>query len=1196
MNHKSPSQGRARSLSLALAALWTCAAGAVATDSASTDKRAMGLAEDGTTYPLTSHADDQTVERGAWQARKVHPSVSERAFADDEVRVLIYLYDNDASRASRVAQTKASFAGALNGMAEEIRAIERKYRPEQSLPPEEEAMVVREMFSDISDADQARLDQLREAMDAKLDDMRRAVDAQVPARVSDLGADVLRTIAQGGGKVHAQVRLMNAISATVNSVLLDQLANMDVIATVMRDPDQDLELDVSVPATGFPTWWNGSPTYDGGPYDVAIIDSGVQQNHPNLVPGSFVTNSGTTVDTDGHGTHVAGIVASTHAQHRGGAYGLDAMIWAFSGNQSTTMNNMHWAGATALQTAEALNHSLGYGTANASDYNANDSFYDAYIETYDVSVAKSAGNNGWSSTAPTITHPAPAYNLLAVANMNDRGTATRSDDVRSSSSSVGPTLNGRRKPDISAPGTNIMSTNHSWAGAASGNSDPNCWSASSRDGDNFMRCSGTSMAAPHVAAASVLLNDAGIFDPMVQKAILINTADAWTSNNTSGTSDDGPVNGSFWDKSYGWGYLDMSEAHFNRTDYFVDSVTPRNDNSTPNDYKLYRGTMFANEKATLVWEKRAGTYVAGQPSQNRYGLSDLNIRLYDNDNGASVDSDLDPDDNVHQVAVSATTDAVIKVYSWSTGFSGTTSESYALATEENFQAVAPPTFARFYSRPNWVGPYQTFDITVHMDNNGGVAAHANTVGLGNISGLTVNDGLNRTVPTIEAGGRQSTPYSLTTSGLGAGIHWIPLQFISNSYAESYSFSTAQGVAINVETTPAIGACSSSPSYSRTSSVPVSFTASDTQTGVGNSYLYVRPPSGSTFLYTGLSASGTAGTFNYTPAYGDGSYQFAVRSVDRGGNWESIPSFGECATFVDRVTPSSNLSTPATDTGGSIPMTYSVVDPAPSSGLSFVDFWYREDGTDSWTYTGQFSTVLNGVASFTPPADGIYHFYSRAKDNAQNLETPAPFGSTGDTTTIYDTLPPTGAVEINAGAATTANAIVTLSLSASDAASGVELMRFSNNNSTWSAYEPFSTTKNGFDLTTLGGSPNPGIKKVYVQFRDAVGRVSATYADTIELVQGTDTDGDGVLDASDNCTLVANADQRDTNADGYGNVCDADLNNDGVINVIDLGQLRAVFFTNSPDADLNGDGVVNVVDLGMMRAAFFGAPGPSGIAP
>jgi len=95
----------------------------------------------------------------------------------------------------------------------------------------------------------------------------------------------------------------------------------------------------------------------------------------------------------------------------------------------------------------------------------------------------------------------------------------------------------------------------------------------------------------------------------------------------------------------------------------------------------------------------------------------------------------------------------------------------------------------------------------------------------------------------------------------------------------------------------------------------------------------------------------------------------------------------------------------------------------------------------------------------------------------------------------------------------------------------------------------------------------------------------------------DTDGDGVADDQDNCTDVVNADQRDTNGDGFGNACDADLNNDNVINTTDLGLLRTVFFdVGDLDADFNGDGVVNTADLGIMKLRFFEPPGPSGVAP
>ena len=94
----------------------------------------------------------------------------------------------------------------------------------------------------------------------------------------------------------------------------------------------------------------------------------------------------------------------------------------------------------------------------------------------------------------------------------------------------------------------------------------------------------------------------------------------------------------------------------------------------------------------------------------------------------------------------------------------------------------------------------------------------------------------------------------------------------------------------------------------------------------------------------------------------------------------------------------------------------------------------------------------------------------------------------------------------------------------------------------------------------------------------------------EIIDG---DADGIDDEVDNCLFDRHPDQRDTDGDGFGNACDADLNNDGVVNVIDLGILRACFFTADPDADFDGNGVVNVVDLGIMRTAFsaYRAPRP-----
>ncbi|NNF67210.1 MAG: hypothetical protein HKM98_06845 [Gammaproteobacteria bacterium] len=103
---------------------------------------------------------------------------------------------------------------------------------------------------------------------------------------------------------------------------------------------------------------------------------------------------------------------------------------------------------------------------------------------------------------------------------------------------------------------------------------------------------------------------------------------------------------------------------------------------------------------------------------------------------------------------------------------------------------------------------------------------------------------------------------------------------------------------------------------------------------------------------------------------------------------------------------------------------------------------------------------------------------------------------------------------------------------------------------------------------------------------------------VNVTASDDTDGDGVMDSCDNCINVENSNQCNTNPeqDNFGNHCDADLNNDNIVNSFDLSIMRQNFGQSGEnDADLNCDNIVNSFDLSIMRQNFGGAPGPSGLA-
>lgn len=98
----------------------------------------------------------------------------------------------------------------------------------------------------------------------------------------------------------------------------------------------------------------------------------------------------------------------------------------------------------------------------------------------------------------------------------------------------------------------------------------------------------------------------------------------------------------------------------------------------------------------------------------------------------------------------------------------------------------------------------------------------------------------------------------------------------------------------------------------------------------------------------------------------------------------------------------------------------------------------------------------------------------------------------------------------------------------------------------------------------------------------------------------DFDGDTIPDICDNCSAVPNSNQIDTNSDGYGNICDPDLDNNGSVNFVDYQIATEAFMSLpggsnwSPDIDFNSDGVVNFIDLSIFNEYFLMPPGPSSV--
>ncbi|GAA2048034.1 S8 family serine peptidase [Streptomyces cheonanensis] len=273
------------------------------------------------------------------------------------------------------------------------------------------------------------------------------------------------------------------------------LAAAPGITTVALDGTVQKTLAESVPQIGAPEAWEAG--YDGEGVTIAVLDTGVSEEHADLAGGKVTaaenfSDAADAVDRDGHGTHVASTAAGTGA-HAGGTYtgvapGADILNGKVlddygSGWESDIIDGMTWA---VEQGADIISMSLG-GSAGP----AIDPMEDAVNQLSagsDVLFVIAAGNSG--PYAGTIDSPGTADAALTI------GAVDKSDQL-ADFSSVGPrTRDGALKPDVTAPGVDI---------AAAGAPDAAIWSYGDPVDDGYVAISGTSMATPHAAGAAALL-------------------------------------------------------------------------------------------------------------------------------------------------------------------------------------------------------------------------------------------------------------------------------------------------------------------------------------------------------------------------------------------------------------------------------------------------------------------------------------------------------------------------------------------------------------------------------------------------------------------------------------------------------------------------------------------------------------------
>jgi hypothetical protein len=267
---------------------------------------------------------------------------------------------------------------------------------------------------------------------------------------------------------------------------------------VWLDGRLGFDLDQSVGQVRAPQAWAAG--YDGTGVTVAVLDSGIDTTHPDLT-GKVVAARNFTTEPDaadlfGHGTHIASTVAGSGAASGGayrgvapGAMLINAKVCTVpplrgdSCQESAVLDGMEWA---AEQGADVVNISLSEPDEPGAD--PVETAINNLTVSEDVLFVVSAGNQGERGSF-TVGYPGSADLALTVG-------AVDGSDALADFSSRGPRVgDAALKPDITAPGVAVTAARSSTG-------------VLGEPGQSYLDADGTSMAAPHVAAAAAIMAQA----------------------------------------------------------------------------------------------------------------------------------------------------------------------------------------------------------------------------------------------------------------------------------------------------------------------------------------------------------------------------------------------------------------------------------------------------------------------------------------------------------------------------------------------------------------------------------------------------------------------------------------------------------------------------------------------------------------